>query len=437
MVTGADGFTLHVTWMSQLATNVWSILYAPYDTRARQWTGPDQVVWQGGATANDSFLYPDIDLLPDGNPIACCTTGATMGYQARFKTLNGSTWGSEQRINADTHGVYVNVQVDHAGDSHFVYRTNTGLYGVRYRRWDRAAGAWGGEGEAQVWAGTATSHAFSMDGSGTRYVLYVRSQGLWLAVAQPGSVQFTHHQVNGDTGVLQGNNIYYHFTIGDAAGVPWMLYSYRDRNFDEVFGRAFIGGSLTPEVSFLRQQNRRYDSMAASRRPRAPFGLCLVVTSEDVPATTKDLLALTSGAGYVPLGDGCAGSGGFVPQGTALGLPALGNAQFALQVVRALGGTAGLLFIGTRDDLFGSLPLPLDLTGVGMPGCFLRTNLLLALVAVTSGSGPGQGQGSVVLPVPNDVSLRGARLFGQWLVLDQSANAGGFAASSAGAIVVR
>jgi hypothetical protein len=125
-----------------------------------------------------------------------------------------------------------------------------------------------------------------------------------------------------------------------------------------------------------------------------------------------------------------------VPQGTALGIPTLGG-SFSMHVVQALGGTAAVAFLGPRDDNYSGIPLPFDMTGAGLTGCMLRTSILLALTAVTSGTGPAQGQASVPLAIPNDPSLRGARLFGQWLVVDPTANPAGLVMSSAGAIVVQ
>jgi hypothetical protein len=106
-------------------------------------------------------------------------------------------------------------------------------------------------------------------------------------------------------------------------------------------------------------------------------------------------------------------------------------------VQNGLGGSVAILLVGTRDDLFGSIPLPFDLLPIGMPGCKLYTNIVIILSGLTSGSQPGEGRASVPFPVPNDPSLRGGRILSQWLVLDLSANAAGFAASDAGAAVIR
>ena len=113
-------------------------------------------------------------------------------------------------------------------------------------------------------------------------------------------------------------------------------------------------------------------------------------------------------------GNGTAGTGGSVPQVTAIEPPIIGNPSFAVGISNALGGAEAVLVIDDNDP------------GVGVPpaSSFNRSRISL------SGSGAGQGFGSISLPIPNDVSLVGATFFGRWYVADPSA-AGGFAVSPA------
>lgn len=115
-------------------------------------------------------------------------------------------------------------------------------------------------------------------------------------------------------------------------------------------------------------------------------------------------------------GSGVAGSGGNIPQVTAVEPPLLGNPSFAIAVSRGLGGAPAVLVIDSTDPGTGS--------GIPATGSLARMSVQLA------GTGAGQGVGSVSLPIPNNVALLGATFFGRWYVSDPSA-AGGVAASPA------
>src|SRR3970282_524759 len=91
----------------------------------------------------------------------------------------------------------------------------------------------------------------------------------------------------------------------------------------------------------------------------------------------------------VNYGTGCQGTGGFVPRAGAVGLPLMGNQNFTFVVTRALHQAPALMFLGYSRTAWGTVPLPLDLAPLGAPGCFLRTNVILAFSALTSGGSPG------------------------------------------------
>jgi hypothetical protein len=136
------------------------------------------------------------------------------------------------------------------------------------------------------------------------------------------------------------------------------------------------------------------------------------------------------------LGSGCAGKDSHVPVLGASTSAATGT-NFVLQLHNAPTGTVALILIGSSSTNWLGLPLPLDLAGVGAPGCFLRTNVLLLLSAVTTGTGSGGGSAITTLAVPQDASLRGAVLYSQELVLDASANAAGLTVTNALAATVQ
>lgn len=126
-------------------------------------------------------------------------------------------------------------------------------------------------------------------------------------------------------------------------------------------------------------------------------------------------------------GGGCAGPSGvpsLAPSGG--GWPVLGT-TFGLEV--AYGASAGLavLAIGASDQNWLGIGLPLDLAGIGLPGCALANSAeVLTPLALTNGSGVAPW----TLPlVPTAVGLP---FFAQALVFDAAANPGGAVLSGSG-----
>jgi len=111
-------------------------------------------------------------------------------------------------------------------------------------------------------------------------------------------------------------------------------------------------------------------------------------------------------------GAGTQGSGGNVPQVTAIEPPLAGNPSFAVGVSNALGGTTAVLVIDGNDP--GTGPV------IPATASFARLTLQL------SGSGAGQGFGSASLLIPANPALIGSTFFGRWYVRDTNA-AGGVA----------
>jgi hypothetical protein len=133
-------------------------------------------------------------------------------------------------------------------------------------------------------------------------------------------------------------------------------------------------------------------------------------------------------------GYGCAGSSG-QPQISFLGgAPQVGNTSFIMEVLNAKPSSAAALFLGfSRSTLFSTFNLPLDLTGLGAPGCWLWTDITLLGSAPTSPS----GRGLLPLPIPNDPNFRGGQLFLQWAVLDAQANPAGLSFTPGGMALLR
>ncbi|MFK7741702.1 MAG: hypothetical protein AB8H80_15395 [Planctomycetota bacterium] len=129
-------------------------------------------------------------------------------------------------------------------------------------------------------------------------------------------------------------------------------------------------------------------------------------------------------ARFVPFGVGCAGSLG-VPtlRANPGGLPALGG-TLSLTVGQLPSGLAVLVGGEGNAMVGGSLPLPLDLSAIGMTSCMLRVDP--AASVALSGSG---NAATWNLPVPNNQALFGYRFFLQAFSFDPAANALGFTAT--------
>jgi hypothetical protein len=89
-------------------------------------------------------------------------------------------------------------------------------------------------------------------------------------------------------------------------------------------------------------------------------------------------------------------------------------------------GGSAVQFLGASNTAMGSLPLPIDLTFLGMTGCWLYHDMIAA-------AGPATMVGNAAvhsLPVPNQVFLIGARLFQQEFVLAPGSNPLGILSSN-------
>jgi hypothetical protein len=130
-------------------------------------------------------------------------------------------------------------------------------------------------------------------------------------------------------------------------------------------------------------------------------------------------------ASYQEFGTGCGGSAG-VPRLQALTRPWLGD-RFTLRADRLPPGNSALVWLGASRSQWGTVPLPLDLTAAGMPGCFLHVRPYLVLPLFNLGGTADAGVG-----VPNDPVLLGQQFYAQALAVDRPVNAFGATTSNGG-----
>lgn len=133
-------------------------------------------------------------------------------------------------------------------------------------------------------------------------------------------------------------------------------------------------------------------------------------------------------AGNVPYGVGCPGSNGVPPLMVTAGTPSIPSPAYTLLMLGGLPNAPVVLGLSLDNQLFGgALPLPVDLTSAGAPGCNLWASWDLPLPFLTNANGIA----SWTVSVPNDPALNHAKLFFQWLGIDPAANALGLSFSSA------
>jgi hypothetical protein len=126
-------------------------------------------------------------------------------------------------------------------------------------------------------------------------------------------------------------------------------------------------------------------------------------------------------------GEGCPTSAGTRPQAGATGFAAVGS-SFSLDLYGAIPQSLLVFAFGANRDTASSIPLPIELTTVGLaaPRCYVLVEPATTLVQFAN----NLGDSSVILNVPFLPSLRAAAFCTQWFVFDPAAP-GGLVTSSA------
>ncbi|MCA8954674.1 MAG: beta-lactamase family protein [Planctomycetes bacterium] len=130
-------------------------------------------------------------------------------------------------------------------------------------------------------------------------------------------------------------------------------------------------------------------------------------------------------AAFQKIGDGCKGAGG-VPSLVAVTPPKTGTTfEWRIDNLPTV-PTLGITYVGLSSTTWGTVPLPLELSFLGAPGCRLFVSADFAL--------PWVGASSVTqrLPVPDTATLSVRRFYLQSAVVDGSANALAMTLSDAG-----
>lgn len=105
-------------------------------------------------------------------------------------------------------------------------------------------------------------------------------------------------------------------------------------------------------------------------------------------------------------GAACSQSGPVTPVLTLWGDVQVGSTNVQARLFDAPAFSAAILWVGASSTNWLGLPLPLDLAGFGLPGCFLYQDLTLSFSGVTNGA----GLATFPLTVPSNPALAGKSL---------------------------
>ncbi|HEX5051587.1 MAG TPA: hypothetical protein VFZ65_07445 [Planctomycetota bacterium] len=131
-------------------------------------------------------------------------------------------------------------------------------------------------------------------------------------------------------------------------------------------------------------------------------------------------------------GQGCAGSGGFVPAIGTSNAPLINTNDFSLEVSDTFGPTAAIVLADFSNTTWAGGPLPFPLGS----GCDLLVGLGASAFQLVATSGAGSGMASQTVPIPNDPGLTGLVFYSQWGVFDPAAGSVFGVAMSAGLSII-
>lgn len=151
---------------------------------------------------------------------------------------------------------------------------------------------------------------------------------------------------------------------------------------------------------------------------------------EDIEAGPNGLFPPGS-SNWTTSGVGCSQFSPGPPQIGHVGHAQVGTSNFSVTVSGTGANLPAVVAYGLSNTLWFGIPLPLDLTFAGLPGCFLYQSLTGQINAST---GPA-GTGSVTIPVPSDPTLVGLPVHLQWLVINIFGTPG-LALSNLGTVII-
>lgn len=116
-----------------------------------------------------------------------------------------------------------------------------------------------------------------------------------------------------------------------------------------------------------------------------------------------------------------------VPRLYSTDTPQIGN-NFRVRISQARPAAPEFLVLGFSNTYWNGVPLPLDVTPLGAPGCSILVAPLLVETLVSNASGSSNRE----LSIPNDIYLLGHRFYNQAFITDPMANTLGFVGTNGG-----
>lgn len=180
--------------------------------------------------------------------------------------------------------------------------------------------------------------------------------------------------------------------------------AYSGRDGGELL-RSSDGGRLGVRIEPLRGPDDGSFPMFLTPMPQAPlFGDGRVRVYRATPRTVAP-----------PVGAPCVGGLGAPPEIGLRDLTASGGRGVRVHLSAAPPGVSTCLVLGLSNTDWGGVPLPWDLSFLGLPaGCALHTSVD-AFAARTTGTA-GLDRGFAFVDLPFDVAMLGRRVYAQWLL---------------------
>jgi hypothetical protein len=212
-------------------------------------------------------------------------------------------------------------------------------------------------------------------------------------------------------------------------------------NLPTISGRNKKPGDFLLQIpfdrSFLYQTTRKKPLLLditkhSQSKPRLTFYADAAFDRTTFPASRVYSLSPQSNTGFATVGYGVIiaflqpGSSGAIPILGSQGEPEIGK-SYETTLSLANSNAAVAFFSGNSKAIFQQIPLPLDLSPLGMMGCKLFTNIL----SVRSFTTDGQGAGGIKTTIPNVTALIGVTLFHQAAIFDPAGNPFGLVLSNA------
>jgi len=448
---------LHVSWHANDTGTFHNLYYQAFDTLTNQWLGSPNLLLAGTVTGNQCYTN-DISVTARGTiGITFNTNNAPTsipGFTAwsgglLVKRASDAAFQTPFRCNTDAYGMLASVQA--VGETfHLSFRTNAGLYGIKYRAFDTTTLLWLTPADVPIYGANqanmraTNSSTIATDDAGNLYILYsvgppnLAGGALEVAFASAsnGYSTWITSLVETDSGLLAGNVTYQHYSLarGDG-GTMLAVFSKASENFQNLYARILspdpvTGGAavvpnptLAPPVPLLTTTEdetfQRVDGLRAEPAHNNPMIAWSGVPASQ-PAGSIGFLRIGSAARTLEWGVACQGNLPATPRFTSQNLPAIGS-TFHYGVVDAPPNTPGIVFVG-----FDALRPPFDLGPLGFTNCTVFFTPLTSSFVVTDLA----GSATLALVIPGTLG-GGFELQFAALLLASGANPGGAVSTNA------